>query len=255
MRCSDYAVRTFVLITLFAAFLPAQARIPSPDGKLYAVEGRGRKVGKGEERQRFSIFTLGGRLVSVLHIWLTEPDGSRRLGIRGCESSEWIDSNRFFCEGSINPSTGVHRWFDARSGKELGEGIGSNFAWSPDGRTLANFGNVPHFSNADHKSDSLEVGTHLWPNQSSSDSEQHWFRSAPSWSPDSKYIAVVDHQRRIRKAFFLEIVDAKTGERTEHKLRWADEADEWNPPLDFVIRWDAGKVTVRRADMEQTFVR
>jgi hypothetical protein len=245
----------WILIALSGSFLSAQERIPSPDNKLYAVEETGRRIGKGEERQRFSVFTSGGRLISVLHIWLTEPDGVVRVGIRGCESSGWIDSNRFFCEGSINPSTGVYRWFNARTGKEIGETYGSEFTWSPDRAVLANFGNVPHFSDDAEKSDSLEVGAHTWPVAATGNDEQHWFRSEISWSPDSKYAAVVDHQRRIRKAFFLEVIDAKTGTSTEYKLQWPDEPDERYPNHNFGIRWNAGKVTVYHAGAEQTFVR
>ena len=159
-------MRTFILITLLAAWLSAQARIPSPDKKLYTVEEQGQKIGQGEERERFSVFTSGGQPVSVLHIWLTEPDGTGRVHIRGCESSGWIDSARFFCEGSINPSTGIYRWFDARTGKELGEAGGSQFTWSPDRTELAHFGNVPHFTDVDEKSDSLEVGDYTWPPES-----------------------------------------------------------------------------------------
>jgi hypothetical protein len=254
-RDEGSAMRALVLITFSAAFLSAQERIPSPDNKLYAVAGNGRKIDRGEERERFTVFTFQGRPISVLHIWLREPDGSYRTGIRGCESFGWIDSNRFFCEGSVNPSTGTHRWFNARTGKELGEAIGSQFTWSPNRTVLALFGNVPHFSRPDEKSDSLEIGAHRWPPESPAESEQHWFRSGLSWSPDSKHVAVVDHQRRTRKAFFLEIVDAKTGKTTEHRLQWPDELDDWYPDHDFEIRWSAGQVAVRRAGTEQVFAR
>lgn len=247
--------RTFVVILLGTALLSAQERIPSPDKKLYAVSEEGQKVGQGEERERFSIFTSAGKLVSVLHIWLTQPDGIGRIGIRGCESSGWIDSTRFFCEGTLNPSLGIYLWFDARTGREIGEDIGGPFTWSPDRTELAYFGNVPHFTEIDAKSDSLIVGQHTWPPESSSDHEQHWFRSNVLWSPDSKTVAIVDHQRRNRKAFYLEIFDSKTGERTEHKLQWADEADEWYPAHDFDIHWSASQVTIRYSGMSQTFSR
>jgi hypothetical protein len=207
------------------------------------------------ERERFSVFASGGQPVSVIHIWLTEPDGTGRTDIRGCESSGWIDSNRFFCEGSINPSTGIYRWFNARTGKELGEAEGTQFKWSPDRAVLAHFGNVPHFSDVAGKTDSLQIGAQTWPVGSQADSEQHWFRSELSWTTDSKCVAVVDHQRRIRKAFFLEIVEAKTGNATEYKLLWSDETDEGYPNHDFEIQWSAGKVTVRHAGTEQTFLR
>jgi hypothetical protein len=244
----------FVLITLTSVLLSAQVRIQSPDNKLYAIEERGRKIGKGEERERFLVFAPGGRQVSVLHIWLTEPDGTGRTEIRGCESFGWIDSNRFFCEGNINPSNGIYRWFNARSGRELGEADGTQFKWSPDRAVFAHFGNVPHFSDVADKTDSLDVGAHTWPVGPEAGSEQHWFRSDLSWSPDSKCVAVVDHQRRVRKAFFLEVVDAKSSKRTEYKLKWPDEADEWYPNHDFGIQWSTGIVTVRRGSTQQSFV-
>jgi hypothetical protein len=248
-------MRAFVPIAFSAALLSAQTRIPSPDKTLYAVQEKGQRIGQGEERERVSVFTSAGKLVSVLHIWLTESDGTFRVGIRGCESSGWIDSSRFFCEGSLNPSTGVYRWFDARTGKELGEALGTQFTWSPDYTELACFGNVPHFSDVDAKSDSLNVGAHTWPPESPPDPEQHWFRSDLSWSPDGKSVAIVDHQRRIRKAFFLEILDSKTGKRTEHRLQWPDEVDDGYPDHDFNIEWTASQVAVRHDGTVRTFGR
>jgi hypothetical protein len=120
---------------------------------------------------------------------------------------------------------------------------------------LANFGNVPHFTEDEAKSESLDVADHTWPPELSPDHEQHWFHSDLSWSPDSKSVAIVDHQRRNRKTFYLEIFDSKTGARTEHKLQSADEADEWYPSHDFDIQWSASQVTVRHSGMSQTFSR
>jgi len=241
------------LITLSVTLLPAQARIPSPDKQLYAVCEKSQEIGRGEERERISVFSSEGKLVSVLHVWLTEPEGTDRVGIRGCESSGWIDSTRFFCDGSLNPSTGVYFWFDARTGKELGEALGTGFTWSPDHTELAYFGNVPHFTDVDFKSDSVNFGTHRWPE--SPDSEQHWFRSDLSWSPDGKSVAVVDHQRRNKKGLFLERLDSKTGQMTEYRLQWPGEVDEWAPDHDFKIEWTAGQVSVHRAGKVQKFGR
>jgi len=71
------------LITLSVTLLPAQARIPSPDKQLYAVCEKSQEIGRGEERERISVFSSEGKLVSVLHVWLTEPEGTDRVGIRG----------------------------------------------------------------------------------------------------------------------------------------------------------------------------
>lgn len=254
MRSAGAAVTALtLLIAVSAASRAAPDKIPSPDNRLYAVSEKGQKIGEGEEIERFSIFTAGDKPVSVLHIWSTEPNGTARIGMRGCESSGWIDAARFFCEGSGNPSLGVYRWFDARSGKELGEAIGTGFAWSPDRRLLANFGNVAHFTPDDSKSDSIEAAGHAWP--PAADREQHWFRSELSWSPESGFVAVVDHQRRIRKAFYLEMLDCRTGKVIEHKLRWPDELDEWVPDRDFEVRWTADQVSVRRGKDVQSFPR
>ncbi len=236
-----------------ATLIMAQVKISSPDKTLYAVEEDGQNAGQAEERERFSVFDINDKPVSVLHIWLREPNGTYRVGIRGCETSGWIDSARFYCEGTINPSTGVYLWFDARSGQEPGEAIGAEFTWSPDHTKLAQFGNVPHFSEVEEESDSLVVGAYEWP--PSSIPEQHWFRSDLSWSPDSKYVAVVDHQRRINKAFFLEVLNCSTNERAEMKLNWPDEADDWYPPHDFSVEWTRDQVIVRRADVSQGFPR
>jgi len=253
VRSKIRIVRTAILIAVAAGMMAAQKRMPSPDGKLYAVEEDGPSTGKGEEIGRFGIFTAGGNRVSVIHVWVTEPDGTGRVGIRGCEWSGWIDSTRFYCEGSVNPSLLVYRWFDATSGKELGETYGGEFTWSPDHKTLANFGNVPHFMAAEDKSDSLDVGTHVWPSEG--DPDRHLFRSSLSWSPDSKFVAVVDHQCLKGKGLFLEMVEAATGKRTEHRPPWPDEADEWPPDHDFDIEWTAAQVIVRHEGKTQSFAR
>lgn len=83
------------------------------------------------------LFTLSAALHAAQKK-IPSPDGTGRVGIRGCESSGWIDSTRVYCEGTFNPSMVIYRWFDAMSGKEIGESFGSEFTWSPDRTTLAN---------------------------------------------------------------------------------------------------------------------
>jgi hypothetical protein len=99
----------------------------------------------------------------------------------------------------------------------------------------------------------LNVGTHTWPIYPNP--EQHWFRSDVSWSSDGKWVAIVDHQRRNRKGFFLEILDRKTGQRREYKLQWPDEVDEWPPDHDFDIKWTASQLVVSRGGAVQNLVR
>ena len=231
---------------LGAALLSAQTAeerpVWSPDRKLYAVELPGQKVGKGEERERFAIYDSEGKPVSVIHIWEIEPDGTYRVGIRGCEDQGWIDPGRFFCSGSINPSTGVYLFYDATTGKELGERLGTEFTWSPDGSQVANFGSVPHFLDAESKSDSLEVGKFVYPG--GPDGERHRFRSEILWSPDSRYAAVIDHRCRKQNAFYVIVMEATTGKWSEYKLHWSGEPEEWPPELDFAFRWNGNRIVV-----------
>ena len=114
----------------------------SPDHKLYAVDSPGQQVGKGQERERLEIFTGQGKPVAVAHVWLVEPDGTGRVGIRGCESWGWVDSMRLFCQGTAGPDSGVYLLFDASSGRELQELIGRGFVWSPDRARIANVGDA-----------------------------------------------------------------------------------------------------------------
>src|SRR5712692_195131 len=137
-------------IALNALQLPPQTdRRQSPDRTLYVVAEPGQRVGKGEERERLVIHTAGGAQVAIAHVWLVEPDGTGRVGIRGCEDWGWVDNSRLFCRGTINPSTEIYLVFDAKTGNELQELGGTNFVWSPDHGHLASFGNVPHFTNVE----------------------------------------------------------------------------------------------------------
>jgi hypothetical protein len=185
---------------------------------------------------------------AVASVWLIEPDGGRRAGIRGCERWDWIDNARLFCEGSINPSTGVYLIFDATSGRELREYIGSHFVWSPNHSSIASFGNVPHFMAEETKSDSREIdGRLVYPREE--DRRRHWFRSEPEWSADSERVAFVDSQD-IRGALFL-IVLSPSGQPAEHPLPWQIPAGDWPPPQDISVRWDGNQVVVRFAGLEQ----
>jgi hypothetical protein len=230
--------------------LRAQDSIPSPDSRLYAV----RETGRAGERERFTIFSSSGKRIAVLPISLADSNSTLRVGIRGCDQFGWIDNTRFFCEGSVNPSSGVYRWFHAISGKELGEAIGTQFTWSPNKTVLASFGNVPHFTEVEYKSDFLVVGKRTWPRDEAA-KEQHWFRSPISWSPEGKQVAIVDHQRRVRKALYLETVDVESGEATEHRLKWPGDTQNWPPAHDFKVEWTKTNIIVRRGLEFQSFAR
>ena len=155
----------------------------------------------------------------LTHVWLVEPDGTSRAGIRGCESWGWVDSTRLFCEGTINPNYGVYLVFDARTGRELQELIGTGFVWSPDRSRIADVEDARELGTVSDNSNSIEVqGKPVFPSEK--DSDLHWFRSGLVWSPDSRYIAVVD-LRRNQGSLFLVVVGV-TGSTFEHKLDWQE---------------------------------
>jgi hypothetical protein len=224
------------------------SRKASPDRALYAMAERGQRVGAGEERERLVVYTASGAPVAVAHVWLVEPDGSRRAGIRGCEDWGWVDNTRLFCRGTINPSTEIYLVFDAKTGAELHEFAGSHFVWSPNRRYVAGFGNVPHFTDLKDKSDSIELqGKPLYPKPG--DIEQHWFRSLPVWAADSQAFAVVDHRRK-RNTFVL-VVAAVSGGILEIPLASKAASEEWPVPLDFELRWEGRRIVVRHHGTQQ----
>jgi len=150
--------------------------------------------------------------------------------------------------GSINPSTGVYLVFDARSGRELHEFIGDHFVWSPDASRVASLGNVPHFSALEAKADSLEIdGTRVYPLLN--DRERHWFRSEPTWSANSRSVAIVDH-RQTDGSLWL-IVASADGHYSDYKLPWQIPLGEWPPERDVSIRWDRPRIVVQYAGRTQ----
>ena len=213
----------------------------SPDHKLYAADSPGGQVGKGKDRERLEVFDAEGKAIAVAHVWLVEPDGTYRAGIRGCESWGWVDSTRVFCEGTINPDNGVLLVFDAKSGRELHELIGTGFVWSPDRSRIADVGDARDLGTVSENSNSIELeGKPLFPSEK--DTDLHWFRSRLVWSPDSRYIAVADFRQK-QGAFYLVVVGL-TGSRFEQKLAWQEKAIEWPPDLDFSLSWTGNQIVV-----------
>lgn len=60
-------------------------------------------AGRGEEIEEVVVFDSENKEVATAHVWLTEPDGTLRVRIRGCEKLGWLDNARFFCEGTASP--------------------------------------------------------------------------------------------------------------------------------------------------------
>ncbi len=223
----------------------------SPDHKRYAVDSRGQQVGKGEERERLEVFTERGDKIAVAHVWLVEPDGTQRVGIRGCEEWGWVDSTRLFCEGTVGPNVGVYLVFDARSGRELWELDGTGFVWSPDRSRIADVGDARDLGTVSEESTSIEIdGKPVFPSRK--DTEVHWFRSGLFWSPDSRRIVVVDHRQR-QGALYLMVIGVN-GSKFEHKLPWQEKAKDWPPDLDYRVRWAGGRIIIAHGEKTQTVV-
>lgn len=193
---------------------------------------------------RITIRSARGVKTAVAHAWRKQPDGTLRVSPREC-SLRWIDASRLACQGSINPSTLVHLVFDASTGRELHQFFGLEFAWSPDGRTLASRGNVPHFMDWNEKSDSLEVnGKRVYPPANATG--RRLFRSALSWSPDSLRIAVVC-QNVGQRAVSLLFADP-SGIVTERNLPWPPgNSSEFPAPAGFTITWQGRTAVVQHA--------
>jgi hypothetical protein len=224
--------------------------VRSPDHKLYAVDSPGQQVGKGQERERLEIFTEQGKQIAVAHVWLVEPDGTARVGIRGCESWGWVDSTRLFCQGTAGPDSGVYLLFDARSGHELQEWIGRGFVWSPDHASIANVGDARDLGTVSENSDSIEVqGKLVFPSEK--DSRLHWFRSPLVWSSDSRQIAVADFLPKQGSVHL--IVVGVAGGAFERKLGWQETtAGDWPPELDFSVQWTGNQITVTHGAKTET---
>jgi len=229
----------------------AEKVVWSPDHKLYAVDSPGRQVGKGQERERVVIFTDQGKEIAVAHVWLVQPDGTYRAGIRGCESWGWVDSTRLFCEGTINPNYGVYLVFEARSGRELRELVGTGFVWSPDRSHIADVGDARDLGTVSDNSNSIEIdGKLVFPSEK--DADLHWFRSELTWSPDGRYIAVADFRQK-QGSLYLVVVGV-TGSRFEQKLQWQGKAVEWPPDLDFSLRWAGNQIVIGNDQWTQAVV-
>ena len=108
------------------AFAGDDASVWSPDRNFYVRAfyfnpPSKSESNKGVEREKLIVYSAAGKEVATAHIWLVEPDGTMRAGIRGCESFGWLDLTRIFCKGTINPHQSIELIFDAQTGHELQE--------------------------------------------------------------------------------------------------------------------------------------
>jgi hypothetical protein len=242
---------TFAAAILVCSHAMSATMVWSPDHKLYAVDSPGQQVGKGQERERLEIFTDQDKQVAVAHVWLVEPNGTNRAGIRGCESWGWVDSARVFCQGTADPDNGIYLVFDARSGRELRELVGTGFVWSPDHASIASVGDARDLGTVSENSDSIEVqGKLAFPSEK--DSRLHWFRSPLVWSPDSRQIAVADFLPKQGSMHLIVVVVG--GGAFEHRLGWHEEAGDWPPELDFSVQWAGDQITVTHGARKETVV-
>jgi hypothetical protein len=154
-----------------------------------------------------------------------------------------------FCQGAINPNDGVYLVFDARSGRELRELIGTGFVWSPDLSRIADVGDARELGTDSDNSNSIEIeGKRRFPSQEVTD--LHWFRSELVWSPDSRYVAVADLRQKQGNLYL--VVVGLTGNTFERKLDWQETAGDWPPDLDFSVRWAGNQIIVAHGGRTQT---
>ena len=129
---------------------------------------------------------------------------------------DWLEASRLGVDCHKNPSYGEYMEVDLASRRVLRSWLGHGFAWSPDRRRLAYAGWNPHFSPPFAHPDSLRIDRSpvyppeavrqipaaigLWdlpvnyqaPEQGGLYRGIHEFSSRPVWSPDGKWVALLD---------------------------------------------------------------
>jgi len=182
-------MRSWYLVGLLILLTPVLSRavadrdgLSSPSGTRVAyVEGK-------ETEDSFNAeITITDRTGKVQRrIMLDDP----LPGCNAITSTKWVDENRLGVECHINPSNGGYIVLDAGAGKVLDTFVGSNFAWSPDGKHMANNGSVGHFG---EHSDSLEIdGKQVFPLESDAQDDAVHAFGQWRWATDSKKVALVD---------------------------------------------------------------
>jgi hypothetical protein len=221
------------------------AKKESPSRSMYAVlePGKNGDGGAGDARGRIVIHDAAGSLIATADLG---PRPGSAIGLGDCEQWGWLDEARVFCENSLNPSSALHLVFDAKSGKRLNELVGSGFVWSADLKNVAHFGDVPHLSPLEQKSDSLEIqGVRVYPDRT--DTDHHWFVSDLVWSPSSDAVAFVDYRREREVA---SLIVATTSGVSEYRLPEWSHVEQWSN-RDYQLRWLGNRVVVRHRGIEE----
>ena len=154
----------------------------------------------------------GHRLRSFQPISRGTPSGEPCASIL---STAWVGQNAISTECHINPSLSEYIEIDVTSGQTTRHLFGYDFMPSPDGKTVAHVGWIPHFAPPFRKSNYLQLDdTTVYPfpkgtapaHQKEGFSEPpevvgneglkyfgiHEFIPGMAWSPDSQHIALID---------------------------------------------------------------
>ncbi len=126
----------------------------------------------------------------------------------------WVGAKAIGAECHINPSLGEYIETDLATGRTTRDLLGYGFTPSPDGKWVAHIGWIPHFAPPPDKSNYLQIDhTTIYPLPKGTKPVAqegipeppkvvtfkglanfgiHEFRSHPSWSADSRRIALID---------------------------------------------------------------
>jgi len=103
----------------------------------------------------------------------------------------WRDDDHVFVEGHVNPSTTQYLEWEVATGRLITQKAGSWFAVSPDGRFVAQRAHVPHGAPPPYDSAMLVINDEVvYP--VAGDEAYRRFIGAPSWSPDSTQVALLE---------------------------------------------------------------
>src|SRR5207247_4469073 len=86
--------------------------------------------------------------------------------------------------------------------------LGTDFAWSPDRKKLAQLGFYPHFYPEADKSDYVQVNR-VTVYGKMGGKESHHIIAGPEWSPDGRFLAFVDTVQNRNGAFLVALSDGK----------------------------------------------